>query len=417
MRIVYLFQYFNTPEMSGGTRAYEMARRLVAAGHEVHMVTSDRQPESGQAEWYETEAAGIRVHWFPNPYSNTMGFKERLKSFFRFSYGAARKAASLEADLVFASSTPLTIALPAVYAAKRQRVPMVFEVRDLWPHVPIEMRVLKGAHMKGAARRLERFAYRNAAQIVALSPGMRDGVVATGYPADRVHVIPNSSDLELFDVPREVGQEFRSRYDWLGNRPLVVYTGTLGNVNGVGYLARLAAEVRPKNPEVRFLVVGSGKEESEVRALAAKLGVLDETFFMLGRIPKRDMPAVLSAADIATSLVIDNRALWANSANKFFDGLASRTPFAVNHGGWQAEMLEETGAGLVLDPHDLSKASDLLVQRLGDGAWLERAGKEAYRLATERFARDKLAKELEGVLERACREHGRVAGQPSKSVT
>ena len=45
MRIVYLHQYFVTPEMIGGSRSYEMARRLVAAGHEVHMVTSDQTPE------------------------------------------------------------------------------------------------------------------------------------------------------------------------------------------------------------------------------------------------------------------------------------------------------------------------------------------------------------------------------------
>jgi thioesterase domain-containing protein len=110
MKITYLHQYFNTPSMSGGTRSYEMAKRLVAKGHEVNMITSWRE-DDGRKGWFETEEAGIRVHWLPVPYSNKMGFRERINAFIRFAFGAARKAASLPADLVFATSTPLTIAL------------------------------------------------------------------------------------------------------------------------------------------------------------------------------------------------------------------------------------------------------------------------------------------------------------------
>ena len=58
MRILYLHQYFNTPDMSGGTRSYEMARRLVAAGHEVHMVTSERS--RGSSRGWRTEDTGTR---------------------------------------------------------------------------------------------------------------------------------------------------------------------------------------------------------------------------------------------------------------------------------------------------------------------------------------------------------------------
>ena len=175
MRITYLHQYFNTPEMSGGTRSYEMARRLVAMGHEVNMITSWRE-DDGRKGWFETAEAGIKVHWLPVPYSNKMGFKERISAFFRFAWGAARKAASLPADVVFATSTPLTIALPGVYAARRQKAPMVFEVRDLWPELPIAIGALKNPFLQFMARQLELFAYRNSKAIVALSPGMRDGV-------------------------------------------------------------------------------------------------------------------------------------------------------------------------------------------------------------------------------------------------
>src|SRR5205823_13311940 len=137
MRIVYLHQYFVTPQMAGGSRSYEMARRLVAAGHDVHMVTSDRDAADAHAPWRHSVEAGIHVHWTPIAYDNRMSYGERMRAFLRFAWRAARKAVALRGDVVFATSTPLTIAIPAVYAARRLRVPMVFEVRDLWPEVPI----------------------------------------------------------------------------------------------------------------------------------------------------------------------------------------------------------------------------------------------------------------------------------------
>lgn len=403
MKITYLHQYFHTPDVPGSTRSYEMARRFVAAGHDVNLITADRHAKPGSG-WRVSDEAGIRVHWLPVPYSNEMSVRERIGAFFKYAYGAAQKAASLPSDLIFASSTPLTIALPAVWAAKRHRVPMVFEVRDLWPELPIAMGALKGGPTVYAAERLERFAYRNAAQVIALSPGMKDGVVKTGYPAERVHVIPNSCDLALFGVPKSAGEAYRAQHDWLGSRPFIVYVGTMGQINGVSYMAELAAKVGAEAPDVRFAVYGGGHDYNNLKARAQELGVLNETLFMPGPIPKKQVPAVLSAATFASSLFIDLKEMWVNSANKFFDGLAAGRPVLINYGGWQKDILRETGAGLVLDPHDMDKAKDALLKALRDEAWLENAGQKARKLAEDRFSRDGLAAELIGVLEQTHKE-------------
>ena len=150
MRITYLHQYFNTSSMPGGTRSYEMARRLVAMGHEVNIITSWRTPDN-RKDWFVTNESGAQVHWLPVNYSNHMSYNERIKSFIKFAWFAARKAASLPTDVVFATSTPLTIALPGAYAARRLQVPMVFEVRDLWPELPIAIGALKNPVMRWMA--------------------------------------------------------------------------------------------------------------------------------------------------------------------------------------------------------------------------------------------------------------------------
>jgi glycosyltransferase involved in cell wall biosynthesis len=398
MRITYLHQYFNTPEMSGGTRSYEMARRLVAKGHEVNMVTSWRE-DDGRKGGVETQEAGIRVHWLPVPYSNSMGYGDRIRAFFRFAWKAAHKAAALPADVVFATSTPLTIALPGAYAAWRQKAPMVFEVRDLWPELPIAVGALRNPMLKAAARSLERFAYARSERIVALSPGMKDGVVRAGFPAEKVSVIPNSADLGLFDPEKADGKNFRRQHPEIGDAPLVVYAGAMGKINGVDYLPRIASASKERRLEMQFAVIGKkGQEERKVRDTARKLNVLDNNFHIYPSVPKNTMPDILAAADVALSLFVDLKPMWANSANKFFDALASGTPVAINYGGWQADLLKKTGAGIVLPPDDPDKAAAMLAAFVSDEGILQKTGQAARNLAEKRFSRDKLAGQLERVL-------------------
>lgn len=396
MKVTYLHQYFNTPQMQGSTRSFEFARRLVAAGHEVHMVTSD-QKRTGSP--YQTDEEGIEVTWIPIVYSNKMDVKSRIRAFVTFAWVAGRMSAKIDSDVVFATSTPLTIALSGVYASKHRNIPMVFEVRDLWPEMPIALGILRDPISKLLAGQLERFAYRNSEHIVALSPGIKDGIVLQGYPESRISVIPNACDLDMFDVDAASGTDFRAKFDWLYDRPLVVYAGTIGKVNGVSYMVDLAWETRSLNPEIRFLVVGNGKEEAQVRAYAAQLGVLDDNFFMLPSMEKARIPQVLSAADIAISLFIDVPEMQSNSANKFFDTLASGTPIAINYGGWQADMIRERGIGLVLNHKDMSDSAGSLVEMLQDKTRMIRAAKSAHQLASTSFNREDLTLQLMHLLE------------------
>ncbi|MDF1594374.1 MAG: glycosyltransferase family 4 protein [Desulfobacterales bacterium] len=398
MKIIYLHQYFNTPQMFGGTRSYEMARRFVAAGHEVHMITSSRERNNNASGCLEEIIDGIHVHWLSVSYSNKMDFKARILAFLKFAVASGVKAYKVGGDVIFATSTPLTIALPAVYAARRLKKPMVFEVRDLWPELPIAVGALKNPFLKKAAKWLERFAYQNSAEIIALSPGMKDGIIRTGYPAEHVHVIPNSCDLKLFQVPLESGIAFRKRFPLINDRPLVIYAGTFGRINGVGYIVRLAAEMQKLSPETCFLVIGDGYEFEMVANFARDLGVLDQNFFMMSQLSKAEMPALFSAATITISTVIDLPQMGSNSANKFFDSLAAGRPVAINYEGWQAEILRKSGAGIVLPANDIYKAARRLKQAISDKDWCSRAATEALKLARTQFDRDHLAKKLEAVL-------------------
>jgi glycosyltransferase involved in cell wall biosynthesis len=279
---------------------------------------------------------------------------------------------------------------------------MVFEVRDLWPALPIAVGALKSRSAILAARTLERLAYAGSQHIVALSPGMKAGVEAAGVRPEKITVIPNLCDAERFRVPPSEGQAFRRAHPWLGERPLVLYAGTLGLVNGVSYLVHVAAHMRALDPEVRFLILGVGREAPALHALAAELGVLEQNLFFLPGVPKAEMPAVLSAATLSTSLFANVPGMEDNSANKFFDALAAGRPLALNYGGWQAELLEAEELGLRLPPADPAAGAALLAPRLRDPAWLAAAGERAGRVGVERFSADAAARRLAEVLTRAA---------------
>lgn len=399
MRITYLHQYFNTPEQSGGTRSYEFARRLVARGHAVTMITSDR---SGQAKAVREELVdGIRVLWLPVAYDNSMGYSRRIASFAAFAVQSARLASAQRCDVVYATSTPLTIAIPAMYASWRLRVPWVLEVRDLWPEIPISMGAIPSKIMQRAAFMLADRAYGSAVQIVALSPGMARGIAARGVSPAKVTAIPNGCDLDLFSGDRIDRHAFRRAHPELGGRRVVLYAGTIGKANGLEYMVDMAQAARSLADEVVFVVVGSGGQAHAIIDRARRASVLERNFFIFPSVSKANVANVIASADVTLSLVTGVATLNDNSANKFFDSLAAGKPIAINHEGWLADLIREHGVGLVLPSHDAVQAATSLTRFVLDQRGLEKAGRAASRLAATAFARDDLALALERVVARA----------------
>ena len=259
MHILYIHQYFVPPDGVGASRSYEMARRLVDAGHEVTMVTSSAKfpLRYGFSRLInDLQLDGIHLKVVRAPYSNTYSYTQRLLSFMQFVVKSTIAICFVRKyDIVFATSTPLTIALPAMIARLRRQCPLVFEVRDLWPKLPIAVGVLRNPVIIWAARLLEKSVYLSSARVIALSAGMKDGIVRAGCPADKVAVVPNACDISRFRVPPKAGVEFLNQYHHLREGPIVTYAGTLGPFNGVEYLvdvAEVMLRIQPGIPTMRI---------------------------------------------------------------------------------------------------------------------------------------------------------------------
>lgn len=409
MKILYLHQYFISPSGAGGTRSYELARRLVRRGHEVTLVTSNAfMPEyANLQERHETTLEGFKLVVLPVAYTQSMSYARRTRSFFAFAAAAARECLRHEADVVFATSTPLTVALPGLFARMKTGAPLVFEVRDLWPELPIAMGAIKNPLAKAAARTLEWVAYHGSEQVVALSPGMARGVEARGIPSHRVTVIPNGCDVDVGDIPQDELAAYRRSLlpEVRPDQPLVVYGGSMGVAHDPGWLVDVAVQMHRIDPDVRFALVGKGAIAEDVRARAQAVGVLGKSLFMPGPIPKRDVPKLLRSAQMAVSTMAPLPELEDNSANKFFDALANGVPVALNYGGWQADLVREYGAGIIVRQARPAESAQRLATALRDDVALSEMRDGAAALAKEHFDRETLTSTLEGVLTQAVRTH------------
>ncbi len=402
MRILYVHQFFATRDSSLGLiRSYEFSRRWVEQGHEVTVITSaSRLPAEFSEKLYsEGEIDGIRIRSVRVNYDNRMGTWRRIVSFATFMFGASWLASTAgRHDVVFATSTPLTVGIPGWIAAALHNTPFVFEVRDLWPEAAIQMGAISRTGLLGRiGKMLERFLYHRARHVVALSPGMVAGVIGEGVDPDRVHMVPNSSDLDLFG-PGPKDPELVERYG-LHERFVVGYAGAIGPSNAVEDNVPEAARLLHERgrDDVVFLVAGDGKS---VPALTERTEGLPNVI-IAGSMPKAEVPRFTRTADALMALFADKPILATNSPNKFFDGLATGRPMIVNSDGWTRQLVEDHECGIYFPAEDGAALADA-IERLADHEGERtRMGANARALAESEFARDLLAARVFDVLESA----------------
>jgi glycosyltransferase involved in cell wall biosynthesis len=402
VRILYLHQFFTTRGGTGGTRSYEFARHLTGAGHEVVMVTAAREGSPARERVDGIDV--IRVRGGHSDYMRATGHRDarRIAGFGGFAAAATRAALTApRPDVVFATSPALTIAIPGIAAARRHRVPLVFEVRDLWPRAPIEMGALGNPAAQRAARLLERRAYRASAEVVALSPGMREGVIAAGVDSARVTLIPNASDLDLFRPDLDPG-DLRERLG-VGDAFVAAYFGAMGEANDLTQVVEAATLLRDRGEDdVAFVLLGDGKRRPAIEAEVARRGLTNVLLPPAG--DKHAAARLAAASDACLTIFKDVPVLATNSPNKLFDTFAAGRPAIVNTDGWQRELVQDNAAGLYARPGDPGDLADQVLALRDDPELARTYGANARRLAETQFDRRLLAERLRAVLERAVRE-------------
>jgi glycosyltransferase involved in cell wall biosynthesis len=408
MHILYLHQYFATRKGMTGTRSYEFSRHLVRKGHRVTMITSglaNREfPLPEGKEYTELETEGIHVVPIAAAYNdpnvgNGMNGWQRMLKFYQFAWLAARIGKKLpRPDVVFATHTPLPIGLAGLALGRHFGVPFVFEVRDLWPEALINVGALNNPLAIWWLKRMAARIYAGAQHIVALSPGIKEGIIRAGVPAEKVTVIPNGSDLDLFS-PNVDGSVERNRLG-LGEKFAAVYFGAMGLANGLEYIieaARILAE--RGNDRIALVLHGSGAKRPELEQMARE-HKLSNVVFSNPAPGKEHVTRLVAACQVCMTIYRATKEhSW--SPNKMFDALAAGKPVLINVPGWLGETIENNHCGRSLDPHRPQMLADALEELEADPQLCRQMGENARALAEREFAREKLADRLESVLSAA----------------
>ncbi|PKQ12070.1 MAG: glycosyltransferase WbuB [Alphaproteobacteria bacterium HGW-Alphaproteobacteria-1] len=395
MHVLYFHQHFSTRQGSAGTRSYEMAQALIRAGHSVTMVCgSYAQGNTGLSAPFEKGRRrgvvdGIDVIEFNLDYGNHMGFLPRVGVFAKFALGSVGVALREPADIVFATTTPLTAGIPGIFARWLRRKPFVFEVRDLWPELPKAMGVITNPVVLWLMSVLEWVSYRSADRLIGLSPGIVAGISTRGVDRSRIAMVPNGCDLDLFASPTAAWRPEGVNDDQL----LAIFTGTHGPANGLDAVLNAAAVLKERGrDDIRFALVGQGREKLALQARARDKALGNVLF--LDPVPKTRLTGLMAGADLGLQVLRNVPAFYyGTSPNKFFDYISAGLPVLNNYPGWLAGLIEEHYCGYAVSPDNPVAFADALIAASEDREGLRRKGEKAHALAASAFSREKLSRD------------------------
>ena len=396
MKLLYIHQYFVTPDEPGGTRSYWFAKTAVEHGHEVTVITGRNDQEKLVMK---ENVDGITVVYVRNPYRNEMSYMRRIWSFARFMTCAVWLGLKEKnVNLVFATSTPLSVGVPALIIKWLKRKRYIFEVRDLWPEAPIQLGIVKNKLLIRLLRSSERIIYHSASHIIALSPGIREGIRSSGVEEEQITMIPNMSKKSLF-YPHPPNLKLASALGIDTGCFNAVHFGALGFANGLDYVIEAANLLNLQGiNDIHFIFAGEGKMEKPLKEKCAKLRLKNVKF--LGAHPMKTTAEIVNLCDCSLVMFSDVPVLYTNSPNKLFDSLSAGKPVVINSNGWTRSIVEDHRCGKYADPSDPADLARVLVDMKDSSDELSEMKKNCRMLAEQVYDKSILTGQFLSVIEK-----------------
>jgi glycosyltransferase involved in cell wall biosynthesis len=357
MKLLYLTQVFELAEDTGSDRHSFFCRYAAkTAGWDVTAITSNVDYKKAvpryPGKWFVSRPYdGIHVHYVYS-FANFRG-SIVSRAWYFITYFAATIFDALRMrrpDAVYAVSTPLTVGFLGLILSKLWRRPFVFEVTDLWPDGLVALGVVKRGPLLSFMRWMERTCYRHAAHLVALTKGIEEGIVAKGVPREKVTLITNGFDPELFARADPNAREaVRKKLGVAPHEFLCTYLGAHGIYNSLGTIIEAAIALKHR-PDIKFVLLGDGDDKARLIRLARENGLTNVQF--LDPIPRSESVDFLTAAD---AFLIPNRAgefFRMNLPNKLFDFLATARPILVAGAGETPDVITAARCGVVVPAED-----------------------------------------------------------------
>jgi hypothetical protein len=408
MNILVVSQFF-APELGApAARFHDFGKLLVARGHRVAILTGLPNSPSGvippgyRGRLAMTETIdGITVlrGWlFASPKLSKF---TKAAGFASFAASASLQALlrRVGADVVVATSPPPTVGVPGMLLSRRLGVPLVFDVRDIWPEAIAASGRLRSGAMIRVLERLEGAIYAASAAVTVVTEGKRERLIEKGVPAAKVHVIPNGVDLRRFEDPQPMPEAQWRALGLDAGRFTLLYAGIMNPPQGLDVLLDAAARLRDESPDLaarlQLALVGAGSERArlEARARDEQLG---EIARFVAEQPRDAIPPLLCRAD-AVAVTLRPRKDTHTVPSKLYEAMASGRPVLVSADGAPAEILREAKAGLATPASDAAALAASIRALLEDPERAHAFGASGRAYAAA-FDRGRLVERFESVL-------------------
>lgn len=401
MRILYLTQYFPPEFGAAAARAHGMTRWLARFGHEVTVVTAvpnyllDAVPEPYRgSRWMHEAMEGVHVYRVWLYTSSRRDAWRRMANYLSFmlsSWWYGRKLSG-PFDVVIASSPPLFLGLTGVALARRFRIPLALDVRDMWPEVGVRLGAFRpGSLMLRGWDAMAGFIYFHAAAIIPVTQGMYEDMRHRGLPAEKLHLIPNGVDLEQVvegapDLRQQLGLE---------GKFVALFAGLMGVMQGVEVIVE-AASLLQQRSDIHFLLVGDGVRRDAVAAQIARLKLQNVTLFP--RQTKEALARFLTTADVCIASLAPAQVKGV-IPYKMLEAWAYRRPVIVTDEDEAAALARSCNAGLATPPGDARALADAILRLESERALAKRMGENGRRCIENQLNRETLARKMEQTLE------------------
>lgn len=411
MKILLLHQYFLEEDDSGGSRWNEMTKMWTEQGYSItvlagmmHANGNEKRPEYKKKYFVRKMQGNVNIIRCHVSESYNKSFIGRLWGYFSFMFSslwAGLFKIKGKFDAVLVTSPPLFVGFSGYIISKWKRMPLIFEIRDLWPESAIDTGVLTNKIIIKLAYWFEAFIYRKAKLINVLTPAfyntLRD---KKKVPESKLIMIPNASDFSLSEeLLKNFDRAVFRKEQGLEGRFVITYVGAHGVANHLEQV--LDAGKALEDTSILFLLIGQGMEKDKLKKRASEMGITNVRF--IDAIPKKEVFKYILASEMGTSVLKKADTFKTVYSNKTFDYMSCKKPILMAIDGVSRALVEEACAGAYVEPENTAEYNRIIREYLNDPQRLVAEGENGYKYAKENFDRELLAEKYLNHIESVIR--------------
>lgn len=410
MNVVIVYQYYQGHGAPGHSLVYELAQFLAERGHNVTVVSGETgymQLNMATLPWYKRivrheydgKVKVVRTYTYSELHRSYLG---RLLSFLSFSVSCPIGLFSISRpDVVLASSPPIFPIFTAWLICKLRKIPFLVEVRDLWPASAVQMGILKNRQLIKIMAWMERVIYNHSHKIVALTEGIRDDILARGWPKNKIELVTCGVDFDNLYPDMSASTQIRERYGLI-DKKVVLYFGALGEANNLPVIIRTAQRLQSRQDLV-FVLIGDGMKREETSNHVHSLGL--NNVLLLPPVPKNEARHHINAADLCLVTLRDIPLFDGAIPTKLIDYMACGKAVLCGVRGEAERIVRDAHAGKMFEPDNDEQLCALIVDLVQDPSLAARMGSDGFAYVQNRFNAKQMREKMESILLSLAKSH------------